>query len=185
VTLALDAVNRALDREGWAREKLAAHAGRVVRLTIGPFERRFAIDADGRLAPSEGEPDLQIALSPLQLPALLASPERWSELVRSDGDAALAATLSELASTLPWFVERALGGALGPILGQQVADAGRRLLSLPGYAAERFGESVARYVRDEARLAVGATEARSFSDEVAALAARLDALGRRVDALDR
>jgi len=58
-------------------------------------------------------------------------------------------------------------------------------LSLPGYAAERFGESVARYVRDEARLAVGATEARSFSDEVAALAARLDALGRRVDALDR
>jgi ubiquinone biosynthesis protein UbiJ len=64
-----------------------------------------------------------------------------------------------------------------------VADIGRRLLALPGYAAERFGESFASYVGEEARLAVGTTEARMFAAEIATLAARVDALAARIDAL--
>ncbi len=73
--------------------------------------------------------------------------------------------------------------ALGPIAGQQVADTGRRLLALPGYAAQRFGDSLARYLADEARLALGAAEARAFAVDVAATAARVDALAVRIDAL--
>ena len=80
-------------------------------------------------------PDLTLTLSPLGVPSLLANPARWGEFVTADGDAALAATLQELAQTLPWFVERAFASALGPILGQRVADAGRRLLAFPEYAA--------------------------------------------------
>ncbi len=184
MTLGLDAVNRALERESWARDKLAAHAGRTVRLVVGPVERVFAIDSGGRIAAGAEQPDLTLKLSPLRLPALLAAPERWSELVGSEGDPALASTVGELATTLPWFVERALAQFLGPILGQEVADAGRRLLAFPGYAGERFGESVARYVTDEAKLAVGATEARTFGADIAALAAKVDALAARIDALD-
>jgi ubiquinone biosynthesis protein UbiJ len=181
--LAEDAINRALERESWAREKLAAHAGRAVRLTVGPIDRAFAIGADGRLSAAEAAPDLTLTISPVRLPALLGAPERWTELVAAKGDAALAATLAELALTLPWFVEQMLARALGPIAGQQVADMGRRLLALPGYAAQRFGESLARYLADEARLAVGAAEARAFAVDVAATAARVDALAARVDAL--
>jgi len=184
VRLGLDAVNRALEGESWARDKLAAHAGRTVRVTVAPIARTFAIDTAGRLVDGAGEPDLDLALSPLRLPSLLAEPERWSQIVRAQGDAALAATLGELASTLPWFVERALAGFLGPIVGQQVADAGRRLLALPGYAGERFGESLARYVTDEAKLSVGTSQARSFADEVAAVSGRVDALASRIDALE-
>ena len=181
--LDLDAINRALEGESWARDKLARHAGRGVRLTVGPLERDFAIDAAGRLAPTSSEPDLKLSISPLRLPALAAAPERWSELVLSEGDTALAATLAELAATIPWFVERTFSAFLGPVLGQQVADAGRRLLALPGYAGTRIGASVGRYVGDEAKLAVGETEARSFAAEVAALATRIDALEARVAAL--
>lgn len=181
--LDLDAINRALEGESWARDKLALHAGRSVRLGVGPLERDFAIDAAGRLAPTTNAPDLKLRLSPLGVPALAAAPERWSELVRSEGDPALAATLGELAATIPWFVERTFSGVLGPVLGQQAADAGRRLLALPGYAGRRIGESVGRYVGDEAKLAVGATEAQNFAAEVAALAMRLDALEARVAAL--
>jgi hypothetical protein len=65
---------------------------------------------------------------------------------------------------LPWFVERAFAGVLGPMVGQYVADTGRRLLAFPGYAGERIGASVASYLRDEARFGVlrvgGALDAR-------------------------
>lgn len=183
--LDLDAINRALEGESWARDKLAHHAARGVRLSVGPLERAFAIDAAGRLAPATGDPDLKLWISPLRLPAFAAAPERWSELVRSEGDTALAATLAELAATIPWFVERTFSVILGPMLGQQVADAGRQLLALPGYAGTRIGASVGRYIGDEAKVAVGAAEAQSFAAEVAALAVRLDALQARVAALDR
>src|SRR6185369_4025826 len=97
--------------------------------------------------------------------------------------AALAATLKGLAETLPWFVERAFAQALGPVAGQLVADAGRRMLAFPGYAGARIGDSVASYVRDEAALAVTSAQARAFADEVSATADRVDALSRRVDSL--
>jgi ubiquinone biosynthesis protein UbiJ len=124
-----------------------------------------------------------LKISPLRLPTLLAQPERWNELVVAEGDPALQATLAELALTLPWFVEEVCAKAFGEAAGQQVADIGRRLLALPGYAAERFGESFASYVGEEARLAVGTTEARMFAAEIATLAARVDALAARIDAL--
>ena len=119
----------------------------------------------------------------MRVPAFLAAPTRWDELVAVDGDPALAATLKGLAETLPWFVERAFAEALGPIAGQFLADAGRRMLEFPGYAGERVGASVTSYVRDEVRLAATTGEARSIGDEIAETATRVDALAARVDAL--
>jgi ubiquinone biosynthesis protein UbiJ len=144
------------------------------------------IEASGAIeaAPSSsGTPDLKLTLSPLSVPSFLADPKRWDALVSVDGDAALAATLKGLAETLPWFVERAFAGALGPIVGQQVADTGRRLLAFPGYASERVGASVASYLREEAPFAMTTAEARSFGDEIAATASRINALAARIDAL--
>lgn len=183
MTLAADIANRALEGETWAREKLAAHAGQVLRFDIGPASTTLAIDAEGRFAPSDTAPDLIVKISPLNIPVLLAEPSRWGGLAAVEGDAPLASTLAELAPTLPWFVERLLARAVGPIAGQQLADAGRYLLTLPGYAAERVGDSVARYIGDEARLAVRAGDARNFAKQVAALSARVDALAARVAAL--
>ena len=184
MSLAADLANRALAGEDWARKRLAAHAGRTLRLRVGPASIAFALDAEGRFAASDAVPDLDLSVSPFRLPVLLAEPARWNELVASEGDGALAATLSELALSLPWFVERWLSALLGPLAGQQLADAGRRLLVLPEYAARRIGESFARYIGDEARLAVRKTEARGFATDVAAVAARVDALAARVTALE-
>jgi ubiquinone biosynthesis protein UbiJ len=185
MSLAADLANRALEGEDWARKKLAAHAGRTLRLRVGPASAAFALDAEGRFAASDAAPDLDLAVSPLRLPTLLAEPARWNELVSSSGDSALSSTISELALSLPWFVERWLSALLGPMAGQQLADAGRRLLVLPEYAAQRIGASFARYVGDEARLAVRRGEASAFATDIAALAARVDALAARVDWLKR
>lgn len=179
----LDIANRALERERWAREKLAVHAGRVVRVNIGPAREAFAVDADGRLEETNAAPDLRLTISPLRLPALLAQPERWGELVVAEGDAALAATLSELALTLPWFVEALFAKAFGPVVGQRIADIGRRLLAFPDYAARRFGDSVTSYIGEETQLAAGVAEARIVASEIATFAVRVDALAVRIDAL--
>jgi len=178
--------NRMLERETWARDKLAAHAGQVFTVTVGPVTGAFRI-TDGGMFESAllagVAPNLRISVSPLNLPAFLADPRNWSEYVREDGDAALGGALKELAQTLPWFVEQAFARALGPIAGQRVADVGRRLLGFPEYAAERVSESVARYARDEARLLARGDELRRFADETRDVAARVDALAARVTAL--
>jgi len=181
---AVDIVNRALEPERWARERLAAHAGRAVRVRIGPGSQAFAIDPDGRLREGEAaSPDLTLTIAAWRLPTLLAQPERWGELVLAQGDSALAATLSQLALTLPWFVEAVLAKGFGPVLGQRIADWGRRLLALPDYGAQRFAESFRRYFGEEARLVVGAAEARVAGREIDGLAARVDALASRIEAL--
>jgi ubiquinone biosynthesis protein UbiJ len=178
--------NRVLGREAWAQTCLAANAGRVFAIAVGPLVTSMRIDEAGTIATAlhpDSPPDLRLTISPLAVPSLLAEPARWDEFVTVDGDPALAATLKGLAETLPWFVERALAGALGPIVGQRVADAGRRLLALPGYAGARVNASIASYVRDETRFATKAAEARSVGDEILATATRVDALSRRIDAL--
>lgn len=178
--------NRVLERETWARTELAAHAGRVFVVTVGPLASAMRISADGMVetAPPAGcAPDLRLTLSPFAVPAFLADPARWDEFVSADGDPALAATLKELGRTLPWFVEQAFARVLGPIVGQRVADAGRHLLAFPEYAASHVGQSVASYARDEAGLLAAGAEARAFARDAAALAERVDALSARVDAL--
>jgi ubiquinone biosynthesis accessory factor UbiJ len=179
--------NRALDRETWAKASLAAHAGSIVVVAIGPVATAMRIDASGKFesAPRSDEwPDLELTLSALTLPSFLANPARWDEFVVAEGAPELAATLKGLAETLPWFVERVFATALGPIVGQRVADAGRRLLALPEHAASRVGDSIASYARDESRLAVRGADVRSFGDEVAATASRVDTLAARLDALE-
>ena len=178
---AIGLANRVLEREDWARERLSAHAGRTVRMICGPMASTLAIAPSGILSPSQSAADLTLSIPPLRLPTLLAHPERWTELVSVDGDAALAATLADLTRTLPWFVEQAFASAFGPLIGTRLADAGRELLALPERAAQSFGESLSSYARDEAGLGVSASTFADFVAEAAAVAARVDALAIRLD----
>ena len=150
-------------------------------MICGPIDSTLAIAPGGMLSMVHDAADLTLTISPLRLPTLLAHPGRWTELVAADGDAALAATLADLAQTLPWFVEQAFASALGPLIGTRVADAGRALLELPEHAARSFGTSLTSYVHDEAGFGVKATEVSDFGAEVAAIAARVDALAQRID----
>ncbi|MEO8675120.1 MAG: hypothetical protein ABI569_06040 [Casimicrobiaceae bacterium] len=179
--------NRILEREAWARQRLAAHAGRVFVIAVGPAATAFAIDETGKVASTlagGGVADLTLRLSPLDMPAFLADPARWDRYVSADGDPALAATLKDLAPTMPWLVEQAFAKLLGPIAGQRVADIGRRLLAFPEYAAERVGGSVVSFAHEQSGLLATGDEGSAFMMHVSALAIRVDALAARIDALD-
>jgi ubiquinone biosynthesis protein UbiJ len=177
--------NRMLADQSWAREKLASVAGRVFSLAVGPFSARWRIDADGSLAsaPREVPADLRLSMSPLSVPSFLADPSRWNELIREDGDAELGGVLKDLARTMPWFVEETFGRALGPVVGQRVADAGRRLLAFPGHAANRLSQSLGSYARDEAGLLANGRDFRLWQQGIDEATERVDALAARVDAL--
>ena len=180
------AANRLLEHEPWARSRLAAYAGRSFSVRVGPVTAAFRIDSRGLLArePLAGHtPDLMLTLSPFNVPAMLADPGRWNEFVTEEGEVELAGVLKDLAQTLPWFVERGLGRALGPIVGQRIADAGRAALKLPEYAATRVAANVGSYARDEAQVLAHPADMRALADDTALLAARLDALDVRVTSL--
>jgi len=183
-SLAAGALNRALDRAPWALERLVAYACRTFTITVSPVSTALRITLDGHVEPaSAAAADLRLTVSPLTLPAFLADPKRWNEFVVEDGDVALGGTLKDLAQTLPWLVEETFARAFGDVVGQRIADAGRRLLAFPEYAAERVAGSVASYARDEAQLLARGDEMRQFAAQSADLAARADALEARLDAL--
>ena len=186
MALANSAVNRMLADEPWARERLAPHAGRMFMVRVGPVATGFRIAADGSLddAPLAGAtPDLVLSLSPLNVPSFLADPGRWNELVVEEGDVELGGALKELAQTLPWFVEKLCARALGPIVGQRVADVGRRMLQVPEYAATRLAENVGTYARDEAQVIAHPADFRALVEQTTLLAERVDALGARLQRL--
>jgi len=184
-TLAASAFNRALSSAPWAREKLSPCAGKSFSLTVGPLSSSLRVADGGALeaAATGAAADLRLTLSPLALPSFLADPTRWSELVAQEGDEALGGALKDLAQTLPWIVESAFARVFGAVVGQRLADTGRRLLAFPEYAAERVTDSVATYARDEAEILARGDEMRPFAQQNADLAARADALEGRVDAL--
>jgi len=177
--------NRMLADQSWARDKLASVAGRVFSLAVGPLYAQWRIEDDGRLASASRDAtvDLRLTLSPFSVPAFLADPSRWNTLVHEDGDPELGGVLKELARTMPWFVEETFGKALGPVLGQRMADTGRRLLAFPEYAADRLAQSAGSYARDEAGLLATGRDFRSWQQGIDEAATRVDALEQRVEAL--
>jgi len=183
--LAAGVVNRTLAGEHWAREKLAAHAGKIFALESGPLSASYAIGDDGSLAVAAAgaAPSVTLAVSPLALPVLAADPLRWPSLVSGEGDPKLAAAIEELASTFPWFVERAFAAALGPVVGQKVADAGRTLLSIPGEISRRAAGSLGDFA-GESDLVASRGELETLARGTADVEARREALATRVERLE-
>lgn len=177
--------NRMLANQDWARERLAPFAGRVFTLDVGPLSTGWLVQDGGTLARAAGDAaaDLSLVVSPLSVPSLLADPARWNEYVVETGDAELGGVLKDLARTLPWFVEETFAKALGPIVGQRIADTGRRLLAFPGYAAQRATESIGSYARDETGLLARGADFRALRDDTTDVTARIDALAQRIEAL--
>jgi ubiquinone biosynthesis accessory factor UbiJ len=179
--------NRVLTREPWVRDKLMVHAGRTFAVRVGLMENRFVVAADGTLDSTQSAgatPDLRLSIAARNVPSFLADPTRWSEFVREEGDAALGATLRELAATLPWFVEQSFERMFGAVAGQRLADAGRRLLGFPEYATHRLVDNVAHYARHETNVFVHREEIATFASDVEALSLRATRLAERVASLE-
>jgi ubiquinone biosynthesis protein UbiJ len=178
------ALNRLLEREAWARERLAPFAGKTVELRNPPFPPlSFVILADGTVEAAGGDPAVTISFAPDALIALARGPEHFTRALEVEGDPALAAELRLLARHLRWDVEDDLARVVGDVAAHRLAEAGRAFLAWQADAARRLAGSAADYAVDESRMLIARPELESFAGAVARLRDAVERLEKRVERL--
>ena len=166
-------LNHLLEKERWARDRLAAFAGAVVELAAAPFPSlRLSIDATGLTAraPVQAQAALVVSLRPGAVD--------WA------GDERLAEAVRFVARNLRWDVEEDLSRLTGDILARRIVQAGQDFSAWQRDAARRTAESIADYFAQENRLLVARSELEQLARAREALEQRLEALEQRVRALE-
>jgi ubiquinone biosynthesis protein UbiJ len=179
-------MNRLLDRESWARERLARFAGETVELVPLPFPPlRVTILADGRLEAGGETPGLVLKAGP---GALLALPRGEEELLRAvdvSGNARLAQEVASLARNLRLDIEEELSRVFGDVAAHRLAGAARSLAVWHADAVKRVTAAAADFFTDEARVLVRKDEQTGHARAVADLRDALARLEKRLDNLRR
>lgn len=191
----LAALNHLLAQQQWARDRLAQHAGRVVRLGLDPDSSLarlappmlLAITPQGRLQPaSEAPPAVTLWLDPsvnALFEALQGGARGLRRHLRIDGDVMLAGTLGELAEHLRWDAEEDVSRLVGDVAAHRLAQFFRQASMRLQATRARVESSAVQYLtaEDPQLVAKGALSdaAQSISD----LQARVDRLETRLAGL--
>jgi ubiquinone biosynthesis protein UbiJ len=179
------ALNRLLEAEPWASERLAPFAGETVELRAPYLPAvRFAIVEGGRLAPG-GAPSLRIALRAGALGALARGEDHFMREVDIEGNARLAQEVLHLARHLRWDFEEDLSRLVGDAPAHAMAQALRGVVSWHRDAARRLGENLMEYALEEGRLVAPRTEFAAFAAEVARLRDAIERLDKRLERVER
>jgi ubiquinone biosynthesis protein UbiJ len=176
-------LNPLLEKESWARDRLAAFAGKCVELRAPPLPSlRFEIEAQGLLKPGsqEGEPALVVTLRPDAPLAMLRGIEDFARSLDATGDAGLAEAVMHLVRHLRWDVEEDLSRVIGDVAARRLAQGGRDFAAWQRDASQRFAESMADYFSQEKRVLVRRTELKLFFAEVSKLRDAIENLERRI-----
>jgi ubiquinone biosynthesis protein UbiJ len=183
-------LNKLLQREAWARERLSRHSGKTARFIVGSFKTSLTIQAGGLVQASDTAivPDVILTIPAgkiAELPAVLRArdPALIASLMHIEGDAALAQLASDLARDLRWDVEDDLSGLLGDVAARRLMQAGRSLSSGVQTAATRLAGNVSEFISEESGMV---TSRPAFDDFVATaqkLRESLDRLDARVSRL--
>jgi ubiquinone biosynthesis protein UbiJ len=175
------ALNRLLEAEPWARERLAPFAGMSVELRAPPLPSlRFVILPGGKLEAGGEDPALTLTVRPEALPALMQSEEHFVRSVAVVGDERLAAEVMTLLRHLRWDAEEDLSKLVGDVAAHRLMGLARGFAAWQADAARRLADSLRDYAVEEKRVLVATAEFSRFSAEVARLRDAVDRLEKRV-----
>jgi ubiquinone biosynthesis protein UbiJ len=178
------ALNRLLEKEPWAAQRLAPFAGSCVELRGPPLPAvRFTIVPGGRVQAGGADPALVITLRPEALVALARGEEHLLRSVGVEGDARLADEVMLLVRHLRWDFEEDLSRLVGDVAARRLAELARSFAAWQADAAQRLAGSGADYAADEARLLVRRAELEALAAEVSRLRDALERLDKRVERL--
>jgi ubiquinone biosynthesis protein UbiJ len=177
-------LNRLLEAEPWARERLAPFAGQTVELRAPPLPAlRVAVAPGGSVEAARAEPALTVTLKP-EFPAALARGEEHAmRAVDVQGNAKLAAEVLFLARHLRWDAEESLSRVVGDIAAHRIASAGRAFAAWHLDAARRLAGALADYATDETQLLVQRGEFETLAESVVGLRDGIARLEKRIDRL--
>ena len=160
-------LNQLLDRERWARERIARFAGEAAELRLPLLPSlRVHIATNGRIDAGGPEPAAVITLSGIS------------------GSGALAEELRYLARHLRPDIEEELSRVVGDVAAQRIGDGVRAIARWQRDTAARAGAALADYVVDERKLVVRRAELAQLTADIARLASALTSLEQRVARLD-
>jgi ubiquinone biosynthesis protein UbiJ len=180
---ALSALNHVLAQQGWARDRLRAHAGRTVRMVVvsplGPVSAGARIAGDGTLEVAGVDaPTVTLTLTP-SIDALFGllrdGPRGLIGALKVDGDVMVAAAVGEVAQHLRWDVEEDLSRVFGDRVAHRVGEAARDGARQADDLRGRVETGVRQYLVQEDRQLVGREDMRTLSDALRELDA---AVGR-------
>ena len=177
-------VNRLLDAEPWARERLARFAGETIELVPLPLPAlRVTILEGGRLEAGGDAPGLSLQLGPAALLALGRGEEEFLRAVEVKGNARLAQEVASLAKHLRWDVEEELARVIGDVAAHRAVGAARSFFAWQVDTAKRVTGAAADFLAEEARILVRRDEQAAHVRAVADLRDALARLEKRVERL--
>lgn len=179
------ALNRLLQSEAWARERLAPFAGETVEFALPPLPAlRLVIEADGRVQPAAREtaPSLLVRLRPDAAAAFLRGEDHFMRAIDVSGNAKLASEVLVLVRHLRWDAEEDLARIVGDIAAHRVVGWARAFADWQRDAVARLADSAMEYVIEERRMLVPRGE---FDAHTAGVARLRDALARLEQRLRR
>jgi ubiquinone biosynthesis protein UbiJ len=178
------ALNRLLDAQPWARERLAPFAGMAIELRAPPFPSlRFVILPGGTLEAGGGGADLVLTLRPEALPALMQSEEHFVRSIDVTGDARLAAEVMTLMRDLRWDAEEDLARLVGDVAAHRLMVFARGFAAWQADAARRLAEGFADYAAEEKRVLLSRPDFEAFASQVSRLRDAVERLDKRVRGL--
>lgn len=183
--LLIEALNRLLARNPWAREHLAPFAGRPVRVAIGGWTTAFALAPTGRLseAPTPAEAAVYLELPLSALPSLVEGPDALLRQARIAGEAHFAETLGFVLRRLEWDFEEDLAALTGDPIAHRLCRLGRGAAAQIRESGRRLGGNLAEYLREEAGLLPAQSEFDAFRAELQALERDLRCTDERLSRL--
>ena len=179
--------NHVLAPANWAREKLAAHAGKVAQFEVPPARFALLIGADGLVQPADSasEPAVTIRFDRAALLETLADREQAWRKAQIEGDTEFASAISQVAANLQWDVEEDLSRVFGDIAAHRMAETGRMAAAWPRQAARSVAANAAEYLTEEAQLLVTPLQAAEFVHAVDELRDAVERLDKRIERLSR
>ncbi|MEA3192661.1 MAG: ubiquinone biosynthesis accessory factor UbiJ [Betaproteobacteria bacterium] len=177
-------MNALLEREPWARERLAAFAGETVELVPVPLPPlRVTILEDGRLQAGGEAPDLVLQVGPDAVFALARGEEEFLRAVEVNGNARLAQEVASLARHLRWDIEEELARVFGDVAAHRMAGAARGFAAWHLDVAKRVTTAAADFLAEEARILVRRDDQAVHARAVAELRDALARLEKRIERL--
>jgi ubiquinone biosynthesis accessory factor UbiJ len=179
------ALNHLLEAEPWARERLAPFAAETLELRAPPLPAlRFAVTADGRLAPgAEGTASLVITFGPGALAAAVRGEDHLLRSIDVAGNARLASEVMFLVRHLRWDAEEDLAKFAGDAAAHRFVAMAKEVAAWHGDAARRLAEGFFEYATEEKQLLVTRGELEGIAAAHARLRDGLERLEKRIDRL--
>lgn len=188
---AVGGLNHILAQQEWPLARLQAFARRTITLRLSPFpDLRLQIREDGLLEEAPpGAPDaaadLTVTLKPAALPRILQRDESAMRDIELTGAADLAQLVQQLFRDLAWDVEEDLSQVFGDVVAHRMVSSGRNFMAWQKDAAQRLAQNFADYWTEKRPLILRKEAASGFSTDVAWTRDRVDAIERRIEALER